>query len=204
MRFKAILISLLFFSSATVFPQKSNCKKFKDLSGPEKCWVMWHPFIAKKAMKIAEETRKVTKEVMQDKLLNGTGNGNQIDAFRHTFWMANLVIDIGRRRARSLGKAHEKGNYKTYKQGKFEDGVVPDKISSEMDLFNNEIGIEIGEIVMPKYIMDEVLDFIKKGRCKIIKTDESGNFLDVEGNVIQEEELKGKWENEKCLVDSNQ
>jgi hypothetical protein len=204
MRFKAIIIVLIFSVSKTGFSQKSNWNKFMDLSGPEKCWVMLHPFVAKKALIVTEEVRIVTKEVMQEKLLKGNGNGGQVDAFRHVFWMANLTLNIGSNKAKSLGEAHEKGNYKDYKKGKLEDGVIPDKISSEMDHFNNDVGINIGEMTTDFDLKGNVVEAVKNGKCKIIKTDEFGGFLNAAGKVIPVQQLKGKWENEKCLVNSNE
>ena len=204
MRFKVVFFILLFSFSSLLFSQDSKWKKFKKLSPPEKCWVIRHPFVAKKALKITEEARFVTKSVKQEKLLKGLGNGDQVDAFRHAFWMANLTFEIGRRRAKSLGESHEKGNYKDYKKRKLEDGVIPDKISSDMDLFNNDVGIEIGKQESGFNFKKDVINAVKEGRCKIVKKDKKDNFLDCEGNVISLEELKGKWENNKCLVNSNQ
>ena len=204
MRFKSLIFIFFLFVNKGLSAQDSKMKKFKQLSGPEKCWVLWHPFAAKKALKITEETRKITEEVKKEKLLKGNGNGGQVDAFRHTFWLANLTHGIGWRRARKLGKAHEKGNYIDYKKHQLEDGVVPDKRSSDMDYYNNDVGIKIGKIANETELKYIVIEAVKEGRCKIIKTDDSGNFLDVEGNVIARENLKGKWENEKCLVNSNQ
>lgn len=192
---------MVFFNASA---QESNLKKFRRLSGPEKCWVIFHPFVAKKALKISENTRKITKEIQKKKLLIGNGNGGQIDAFRHTFWMANLTQKIGARRARNLGKKHEKGNYKDYKKRRLEDGVIPDKISSEMDLFNNEVGVNIGEKSNDLELENIIVNAVLKGRCKIIKKDAYDNFLDCDGNYIPLENLKGKWENNKCLVWSSE
>lgn len=194
---------LFFLPLFRVSAQESNMKKFKQLSYPEKCWVIWHPFVAKKALKITEETRKITEAIKREKSLKGTGNGGQIDAFRHTFWMASLSMEIGWRRSEKLGKAHEKGNYKDYKKRKLEDGEIPDKVSSEMDFYNNDVGIEIGKMTNKFELKEVVIEKVKEGKCKIIKKDETGNFLDCEGNIISQEQLKGKWENEKCLVNSN-
>jgi len=184
--------------------QESKIKKFKRLSCPEKWWVIWHPFVAKKALVVTEEARKITKEVIREKLLEGNGNGGQVDAFRHAFWMANLTLTIGSNKAKSLGKAHEKGNYKDYKKRRLEDGVTPDKVSSDMDYFNNDVGINIGELTTNFDLKGTVVEFVKDGKCKIIKADKSGNYLDCNGNIIPREQLKGKWENNKCLVSSNQ
>lgn len=190
---------MIFTSSA----QDSNFQKFKKLSGPEKCWVIWHPFVAKKAYRITKIARQATSEIKKDSILLGTGNGGQIDAFRHAYWMAVLTSEIGWRRSKKLGKAHEKGNYKDYKKRRNEDGVVPDKISSEMDLHNNLIGIEIGKTRGVVDLKKEVVDAVKSGQCKIIKTDSFGNYLNCNGDIIPTEILKGKWGNDKCLVNSN-
>ena len=187
-----------------VSAQESNLKKFRQLSGPEKCWVIFHPFVVKKALKISEKTRAITKEIKRKKVLTGNGNGGQVDAFRHAFWMAMLTQEIGKRRARSLGRKHEKGNYKDYKKRRLENGVIPDKISSEMDRFNNEIGIKIGANKNGLDIQKQVVEAVLKGACKIIKKDAYENFLDCDGNYIPIESLKGKWENKKCLVWSNE
>jgi len=204
MRFKFLLILVFLFMFLGLVAQESKMKKFKHLSAPEKCWVILHPFVAKKALLITEEARKVTKDIKQEKLLKGNGNSGQIDAFRHTYWMALLTQQIGWRRAKSLGKAHEKGNYRDFKKHKKEDGVVPDKISSDMDFFNNNVGILIGKMTTDLDLKGVVVEAVKDGKCKIIKIDTNGFFLDVEGNIIPKEELKGKWENDKCLVNSNQ
>jgi len=187
----------------TSLAQDSNFQNFKKLSTPEKCWVIWHPFVAKKAYRITKTARKATFKVEKDSVLVGTGNGDQVDAFRHAYWMAVLTSAIGERRSKKLGKAHEKGNYKDYKKRRKEDGVIPDKVSSEMDLYNNLIGIEIGKVTEITELKKVVIDAVKNGKCKIIKINSLGNNLDCEENVIPVENLKGKWENEKCLVDSN-
>jgi hypothetical protein len=48
-----------------------------------------------------------------------------------------------------------------------------------------------------------VIAFVLSGKCKIIKKDDDGNYLDCDGHVLSNEKLNGKWENEKCLVWSN-
>ncbi len=204
MRAKLVLFYCFFVVFFSVYAQESNLNKFRQLSGPEKCWVVFHPFVAKKALKVSVNTREITKKVQQKKVLKGNGNGGQIDAFRHTFWMASLTQEIGARRARSLGIKHEKGNYKDYKKRRLEDGVVPDEISSEMDLFNNEIGIKIGANENGLDIQNQIVEAVLRGACKIIKKDAYENFLDCDGIIIPKENLKGKWENKKCLVWSSE
>lgn len=196
-----IVICLVVFSNLLI-GQNTTLGQFKKLSCPEKRWVIFHPFVAKKALKVSLEAREITDEIKQQKLLVGTGNGDQIDAFRHAYWMARLAQEIHWRKANRLGKAHEKGNYQQFKKGKLEDDVLPDKISSEMDLYNNKVGLNLGKLNKEKELKNEVLNLVKDGKCKIIKTDAEGNFLDEKNNLIPLEELKGKWENRKVLVDS--
>lgn len=197
------MLLLLFFVVSSLVYSQSKFKSFKKLSCPEKWWVVWHPFVAKKAFSISQLARQKTDSIKQNKILKGKGNGDQVDAFRHTFWMAKLANEIGWRRAKSLGRAHEKGNYKDYKKRRLEDGEVPDKISSDMDYFNNDVGIELGKSTNEN-LANKVVELVKMGKCKIIKTDAKGNYLDCGGNILLKKDLKGKWENDKCLVWSDE
>ena len=61
----------------------------------------------------------------------------------HTGWHC-YHRTLNPHKAYRLGKAHEKGNYLDYKKHRLEEGSIPDKISSDMDLCNNLKGIEIG------------------------------------------------------------
>ena len=188
------------------FSQESRFKSFKSLSRPEKIWVIFHPFISKKAYHISKEATKMADNLANDRQLDGDKNGGQIDAFRHAFWMASLTQEICWRKARSLGNAHEKGNEIFFKRNKAEDGTIPDKVSCEMDLLNNDIGIKIGR---EKYDFEteQLVFFIKSeilnGNLWIIKKDRNGNFLNKDGEIIEIDKLKGKWENDKCLVRSD-
>lgn len=186
------------------FSQKSKTKQFRELSCPEKWWVIWHPFVAKKAHKISVNARNKTDSIQSNKILLGTGNGDQVDAFRHAFWMATLSKEIGWNRAKRLGKAHEKGNYKQFKKGEKEDGKLPDQMSCTMDVYNNIMGLGIGMINDKEFLEQAVIDAVKSGYCKIIKTDATGNYLNCEGTVIPKDSLVGKWKNDKCLIPSNE
>jgi hypothetical protein len=180
-------------------------KSFFKLSGPEKCWVIFHPFKAKRAFRISLEARKISDSIKQTNLLDKDANGGQIDAFRHSYWMATLAQKIGRRSAKSLGRAHEKGNYRQYKKNKLEEGTIPDKKSSEMDLFNNNVGINIyrkNKKVSKKRYIELILDKINQGKLKILKKDNKGRYLDCNGSLLPKYEYYGKWENNKCLIPS--
>ena len=198
-----ILVFLIILFCFNLTAQESVYKSFRKLSCPEKSWVIFHSFVANKAFRISVHAREKTTEIKLQHLLFGIGNGDQLDAFRHTYWMAMLAKEIGERKSKKLGIAHEKGNYNAFKKGKLEDDILPDKISSEMDLFNNEVGLEISKTSTDFNLVAIVIETIKNGHCKIVKTDIHGNFLDIENNIIPTTELKGKWENKKVLVESN-
>lgn len=197
--FLSILFTLQSYSQASL-------KSFFKLSGPKKTWVLFHPFKATKSLKISKEANRVSDSIKKTNLLDGDAAGGQVDAFRHAYWMARLTQEMGERAARSLGKAHEKENYITFKKRKLEDGVVPDEISSIMDLYNNEEGIKLiskGSIVSKNGLVYRIINAIKMGKMKIIKKDNNGSFLTCDGKTLKKEELKGKWKNNKCLVNSN-
>jgi len=201
-----ILVFIGLFFSVNLNAQNSSIKSFFKLPRPEKCWVISHPFKAKRAFKISKVTQALSDSIKNTNLLDGDANGGQVDAFRHSYWMAILSKEIGVKAARKLGKKHEKGNYIYYKKHKYEDGTIPDEISSEMDLFNNEIGITIftnNKDASKIDIQKATIQYIKEGRMRIIKKNDKGEFLDCKGNIISEAELKGKWKNNKCLIFSD-
>lgn len=76
-----------------------------------------------------------------------------------------------------------------------------------MDLYNNRIGADLALDSSPETsgeLVNVIAEAIKAGRLKILKKNSRGNFLDCQGDVISEEELSGKWETAKCLVDSDE
>jgi len=168
--------------------------------------VISHPFIAKKARDISIEARDVSEALLKDTVLDGDKCGGQVDAFRHAFWMALLVREIKQKKAYRLGLSHEKGNKKMFKKNRTEEGDIPDAKSCKMDLLNNDIGIRIG-IESSDESEEKLVEIIKKavlnGELWIISKDSAGNFLDCKGNVLKKEDYSGRWENEKCLVRSD-
>lgn len=196
----------LFFLVAMIASAQSYPKGFFDLSGPKKIWVLLHPFKAKKSLKISKEAKRVSDSIAKTNVLDGDASGGQVDAFRHAFWMARLRQEIGKTAARSLGKAHERENYQTFKKNQLEDGIVPDEISSIMDLHNNEEGLKLivkrSEMTQQSLIYS-VLNAIQEGKMKIIKKNKKGDYLTCEGEIIAPKSLKGKWQNNKCLIASN-
>ncbi|WP_299014851.1 hypothetical protein [uncultured Polaribacter sp.] len=197
---------LLLFSITISLNAQTKPKSFFELSTPIKMWVLFHPFKAKKSYRIALETNKVSDSIAKTNALDKDKSGGQVDAFRHAYWLARLKQDLGEKAARSLGEAHEKDNYITFKKTKLEDGIVPDEISSEMDLHNNEQGLQLIEKnakTSRKTLIYKIINAIKSGKMRIIKKDKKGNFLTCSGNIISKQSLKGKWKNNKCLVNSN-
>jgi len=200
---KIFLVLLIFFSLNS--QAQSKVGTFFTLSSPEKCWVLFHPFKAKKAFEITKITLVKTDSLAKENVLTDI-NGGKLDAFKHSFWMASLGQKIGSRASLKLGKAHEKGNYKTFKKNQLEDGFLPDQKSSEMDLYNNKVGAKIGDenkMISQKELVNHILSEIQNGTMKVLKKDVLGNFLACDGDIIPKDSLQGKWENNKCLVFSN-
>jgi len=204
-------IALIVFFLFPLFSfSQSNREKFKTLSKAEKRWVIFHPFIAKKAMNYTEQVLHVCDSLKKDSALDGDGNGGHLDAFRHSYWMALLSQHINPKKAYKLSLAHEKGNKEAFKKKKIEDGAVPDSMSCVMDIINNQLGIQIGlanrQSKTPMTDL-ELITFVKqkiiKGEMRILLKDENKNFLTCEGGEINLKNYNGKWCIPKCLVKSN-
>ncbi|MBI3512146.1 MAG: hypothetical protein HY064_15920 [Bacteroidetes bacterium] len=192
-----------------------HAQRFKTISRPEKLWAFTHPFIAKKAYHISTHARAATDSLERAGVFSD-GNGGQLDAFRHAYWMASLVQEISPRKACKLGRAHEKGNYLDWKkaqrndstwQGKPEDGSLADSLMCDMDLKNNESGIMIGQTFKnsaeKKNLISEIINADENGELIILKKDESGNYYDCDGEKIDLKNSDGKWYIPKCEVKSN-
>jgi len=177
------------------------------LSRPERTWVTFHPFKAKRAYAISLEAQKVKDSLTQvNGVVGKDNNGGKLDAFKHSYWMARLTQGIGKRAAYRLGKAHEKGNYQTYQKRKLEDGLLPDKPSTDMDLYNNNIGIKVGstfKVVSRNVLINKLIDSLQYGKLRVLNKDENGNFLDCQNKSIPLDSLKNKWDTKKCLIPSN-
>jgi hypothetical protein len=176
---KHFIILLVFFTCFIMFiPAQINAQDKDDgkvnvssLSRPEKWWAVTHIFVAFKAKKISSYSLYLTDSLKQDSNLDGDASGGQVDAFRHAVWMALLTKNMRWKKAWRLGKAHEKGNYLQYKKGKLEDGFPPDKVSSDMDFWNNDVGISItknNKTLSDSAIVSTVIEKILSGEMKII------------------------------------
>jgi hypothetical protein len=197
------LISIFHLSA---FGQKNYRREYKNLSSPEKWWVIFHPFVAKKAYRLTEEARRSAGEMMKDSLLDKDPDGGQVDAFRHAYWMALLSQNICWKKARWLGKAHEKGNYLAFKKGKMEEGALPDSVNGAMDLYNNQIGISIGRVgksLLRDELKKVVRDSILGGRMAVILKNRNHEALDCNENKIELWKYEHQWNIPKCLISSD-
>ncbi|MDO6800939.1 hypothetical protein Q4595_00625 [Wenyingzhuangia sp. 1_MG-2023] len=209
MKIKFLTLFLTLFFLALFFISKgvaqSPKKAFKSLSSHEKYWVYFHPFTAKKAYQVSKDVEKVVDSIAKTKTLGPLKVGNQIDAFKHAFWMWSLAEKIGWRAASSLGEAHEKGNYDFYLQHINEDGELPDKASSDMDAHNNSVGIALYKKYKKQKTsksekIEKVIAAVLQGKTKMILQNKSGNYLDKKGNIIPKKDYYGIWSNARILT----
>jgi len=198
-----IILSLLSFSFCQA---QSPIKKFSSLSFPEKCWVFFHPFIAKRCFHLTQKALNATEQLKRDTVLDGDWNGGQVDAFRHSYWMALLAQKVKPRKAWKLGVAHEKGNRIDFKKNRLEENQMPDSLSCEMDLYNNKVGIETGcrnRTLNVEELRSKMITLIREGKMKKLWKDKNGSYLDCSGKKLDMETWKRKWNIPKCLVSSD-
>lgn len=185
---------------------QAEIKSFKSLSSPEKWWVIWHPFKAKKAFNITQKTLQTVDSLKLQKTLGADLNGGTLDAFKHSFWMAVLSRDIGKKPALKLGIAHEKGNYHQFLKNHKEDNIIPDKPSSTMDTFNNQVGVKLGynhQNLKHQQLVTLIIEQVQNGHMVVLKKNPKGKFLDCNNEVIDLYQYHGQWDNPKCLAPSN-
>ncbi|HQV98768.1 MAG TPA: hypothetical protein PLI47_02455 [Bacteroidia bacterium] len=206
MKSKALLL-ILFSFTLNASGQKSSVGSFWKLSCPEKWWVIGHPFVAGKAFKVTLEARAKSDSLVKNSLLDADSFGGKVDAFRHAYWMARLAQNMKWKKAVKLGIAHEKANLISFKKMKGdEEGVLPDSISSVMDLFNNQVGFSIGcnfKSASNDEIYNYVIKSLTEGKLKIVYKDVNRNDLDCDGKIVDRKVFFGKWNIPKCLVNSD-
>lgn len=193
-----ILLALLLYHADTEAQRKPSL--------PEKFWAIRHPFIIKKAIRITRKALVLTDSIKHTGLTDTFSNGGQLDAFRHSIWMALLSQKIRHKKVIALGKAHEKGNYRDFKKGRAEEGLTPDMASMMMDLHNNQKGADHGRCnksLAEKDLCELIISRIKSGEMVIIARNHQGEFLTCDNRILKKEEYEQKWVNEKCLVPSD-
>ncbi|MGZ4034657.1 MAG: DUF6973 domain-containing protein [Bacteroidia bacterium] len=175
------------------------------MSRPEKVWVFFHPFVSKKSFQLTKQILSEVDSIKKTGIIGTDNNGGRLDAFKHAYWMASLSNKIGSKKALKLGKAHEKGNYLQFKKHLPEDNILPDSVSSVMDLKNNEVGAAWGrgeKNTAQAKILKIILDGLNEGKLNVIKKDAAGNFLTCDGAIIIMKEWLGRWGIPKCLENS--
>jgi len=203
---KCFSLLILLLLTGTVSAQ-NVWSSFWKLSGPEKCWVISHPFIANKARKLTQLADSTSRILKKSGVLDDKDTGGKSDAFRHAYWMALLSQKFCWKKAIALGNAHEKGNYKQFKKGKpDEELTLPDSVSGVMDKFNNEIGLRIGcnnKTIHQDSLILLIRNELLAGKMKIILKNQKGDFIDCNGNIIDMKLYESKWSIPKCLVKSD-
>ncbi len=116
---------------------------------------------------------------------------------------------------RKLEEETEKGSSETEddlppeileEKRKLEEGNLPDEKTCEMDLKNNEIGVQIGKDnknTSQEELIQIVKQMVLEGKLWKICKDENGEFLDWNGGPINMGDFQGMWQNPKFLVPSD-
>ena len=199
MRF--LLISAFFFFTLN----NNSVEAASDNSTPafrEILWGICHPFIAIKVKNISKRSMFVTDSIGKKNVLIGKSGGN-LDAFKHSFWMARLAQNIKERKARRIGIIHEKVNYRQHKRALRKGKCVQDSTASLMDLKNNEEGIKIGannKNITEQELIKKIIFAVENGEFFVVSKDEKGNYLNCNGVIIINKDCK--WNKGRCLVKS--
>lgn len=108
---------------------------YSDLSELEKEYLYKNPHKAFRIKKISdiakEETKKRFPKIAKP-------HNNQADAFRHCYWSALLVKELGYITAKKYTDIHEAG---------LKDNP---KLEKKMDLHNNKVGLQLGKCFSTK------------------------------------------------------
>ncbi len=151
--------------------------KWNTLNNKEKNIIRWEIqfYKALSIEKNAEEAYKMTA-----KIFGKNGKGDISDAFRHAYWQARNVQEVGKRFTQKWADAHE---YSTPKDEVFTDLV--------MDIHNNDVGIEIGlkkPNASPEELAKIILNRIEKGDMLIL--DKNNKLLRSDGTQVEKNEIR--------------
>ena len=168
----------------------------------EVIWGITHPFIVLKVNKLTKISMIVTDSLGKANVLIGKSGGD-LDAFKHSFWMASLAQNIKERKARKIGIIHEKVNYRQYKRALRKGRCVQDSTASVMDLKNNEEGIKMGsknKNISEQQLIKKIIFAVENGDLFIVSKDDKANYLDCNGNILLETDCR--WNKGRCLMKS--
>lgn len=177
------------------------------ISKYEVCWAFFHPFAALKIKHHLPKAMEVYKTVKLSKTLDTFESGGKLDAFRHTYTMAYLGRMIKGKKLKKLGIAHEKGNKRQFVKAELEDNERPDSLACEMDLRNNEVGIQLGTAnkkCSNEELKEIVIKNILSGNTWYLKRNSKGQYVNCAGEPIDFKLFMGKWSMPKCLIKTNE
>ena len=200
LRYFICLMCVFLLFNFTSFSQNRK-EIIKSLSFKDKVWVMKNYSSIKKAYKISLDVINTMDSLNKQNFLGGNTEGGKFDAFRHIYWTYSLTREIGEEKTRRVGEIYENYNKYIFLTKHY---CGYDSVSMAMDLFNNEIGINLGKNkIDDSLIFNKITDLILSGNAKIVKKNTLHQSLDDNDNVIPEEEWKKNWINNRKLVNSN-
>jgi hypothetical protein len=177
-------------------------KIYESMTFEDKLWVIKNHDKVLRAVDISTSVMKTMDSLDKVNFLGGNKEGGIFDAFRHIYWMYNLSSEVGEECARKVGEIYEGyGEYifKTTEMSGY------DSVGRQMDLFNNELGINLAkQSIKKRLVFSEIRKIIKLGKAKIVKKNQNGEDLDINGEIIPTEEWKKLWNNRRVLVNSNE
>lgn len=201
----SFLILFLFVSNISLYSQNKKMF-FKSLSIKDKIWSLKNFSTIKKSLEVSNNVLIIMDSLSKkDKdFYNKNIEAGKYDAFRHVLWMYKLSENVGIEKARRIGKIYENYNKYVFKQNP---NSGYDLASMNMDLYNNEVGIYLflkeGKIENEEIIFSNIKKIIENGYVKIVSKDKEYRNLDKNNLIIEETEWKGKWENQRYLINSN-
>ena len=199
---KKIFIFSLFIIFLTKLHAQDFEKIYRSMSFKDKMWCIQNYDCVLSAIDISMDVMQVMDSLNKVKFLGGNIEGGKFDALRHIYWMYSLSSEIGEECSRKIGQIYENYGYYIYSTT---DNSGYDSVGMQMDLFNNELGILLNLDVKEKQLIIKAIEeIITSGQAKVIKKDQNGESLDVNGEIIPESEWKKQWNNRRVLVNSNE
>ncbi len=196
---------LILLSLCITTPSFTQNKKllFESLTLKDKVWSLCNINAIKKSLSESKDVLNIidSLSIFDEKFYDKKIESGKCDAFRHLLWMYKLSSTIGVEKARRIGNMYENYNAYIYKINP-QSGY--DKASMDMDLYNNEVGIYLYlKYAKNELIIDYIKQTIEEGYVKIVSKNKDFQNLDINNSVIENKNWKGKWENQRCLIDSN-
>jgi hypothetical protein len=197
------LLKYFLYSLFIYFILLSNTAASQHLSKFEKRWAIWHPIAALKIKHIGKACYKIYNSHQLKNELDSFENGGKLDAFRHLFFMAAFAQKVNAKKIKKLGIAHEKTNYQQFLNNTLEHNELPDSLSTVMDLYNNNIGINLGKQNKKldyTQLKTLIINQINAGTALIIKRNLKAQYVRCNNQLLP---IIKAWQQAKCLVNSN-